>query len=219
MPNGAVAAAKRAIGQFVVAVVRDWCPENKKIIHHASDVTNERLRREYQTRSVLGTYLDLDALLRCLVADEEDEEEVDPPSSSVKNMVDRFWYFICRCVYGEVVWTSAVSSADDMCRDGNLFVKKMGRRWTLNERFFDEKNVSIAAFVDFFRKCAEAPDETFPSYVKVMGWGSALWIYDMPKNEDNGHVEFDDPTNKKRKRKGERARLRRLDERFNSHEK
>ena len=132
-------------------------------------------------------------------------------------------------MYGEEAWRAAMDSADDICRHGNLF-KKENFRWVLNRSFFEQKKVSFNAFVDFFEKCAKNPNTIFPAYVKVMGWTDALWIHDMPRNEKNGDVAFDDFKNlrerrsKKRKGDGEEAlsiardmsEVKRLKERFNS---
>lgn len=224
MPNGSVAGAKRMIGQLVVAVVRDKC-STVDIIHFASDVTNHRLRLECQTRRVFGRYVDLELLVKKFAAE-------DTEKANVKNqMVDRFWYFACQCAYGETVWKTAVSSPDELCKEGNLF-KKQRCRWVLNEDFFKSKDLVVDTFVKFFEKCVASPDDTFPSCLKVMGWTDALWVYEMPKNKNNGHVAFDKFKNllerrsKKRKGGGEEARaiardmseVKRLRERFNSQE-
>ena len=224
MPNGSIAGAKRMIGQLVVAVVRDKC-SSMDIIHFASDVTNHRLRLECQTRRVFGRYFDLEAMIKKFATEDTDKK-------NVKNrMTDRFWYFVCQCAYGDKAWKTAVSSPDELCKEGNLF-KKHRHRWVLNEDFFGRKNLVPDAFVKFFEKCVASPEETFSSCLKVMGWTEALWIYDMPKDEKSGHVAFDNFKNllerrsKKRKGGGEEARaiardkaeVKRLRERFNSQE-
>ena len=179
MPNGMIAGAKRTIGQFVVAIVRDWC--RKDIIHVGQGITNHRLRLEYQTCSILGKRLDLDVLVKCLVADKNDKTQ--------KGMVDQFWYFICQCVYGE----EGLNDSSDISADGNLF-RKENHRWVLNRAFFEEKNISFYAFVAFFENCLKEPDKTFPSYLRSRGFAEALWIYDLPNYEN---LEFDDEVKKK----------------------
>ena len=178
MPNGMIAGAKRAIGQFVVAVVRDWCL--KDIIHVGQGITNQRLRLEFQTCGVLGKRLDMDVLVKSLVAHKNDITQ--------QAMVDQFWYFICQCVYGEKGWNDTMPSSDDITMDGKLF-RKENHRWVLNRAFFEEKNISFDTFVKFFEKCVEEPDKTFPSYLRSRGFSEALWIYDLP---NYGNLEFDD---------------------------
>mmetsp|Transcript_9673 Transcript_9673/g.23887 ORF Transcript_9673/g.23887 Transcript_9673/m.23887 type:complete len:504 (-) Transcript_9673:1032-2543(-) len=168
------------IAGSLIMVIRSFEEIEFDICHYATkqvmvkdQVTNgkrgEHLRHRLRIRRVIGTYLDLHALLNRLVV------KADTPSAWSKDGIhNAFWTRLLRMVYGDTAMNAALDGRAAIDVDTEL--RQLKETKSHNSTKYELKLRGALSVLDprtlgeFLKRCIADPDRVFPGHVRKLGW-------------------------------------------------